>query len=287
MKKLLSYFLVGLFSHNLWAASQVGLLWQLTSPQSPPSHLFATYHTEDPRALEILSRLTPHLEQTERVAFELLKDIPTLRTLAAQFFSKDNRGLDTLILPQLYREVERLLQSTHHFSPPLIQQLQPWAVITLLNTPPIQTGKYADWRLYEQVMKLGKAPYPLEKVEEHLNLFAAIPLEQQGKILAIGVQQFAEISAVNQQLIEHYLGGDLKQLSEFLWNHHPVYNAEVALKLKLQREMQMRNKALIQRMKPLLENGNTIFILSALRLGGNMGILQLLEQEGYQLTAQW
>jgi hypothetical protein len=282
--------LVALATTCLWAgdlSSQQGLLWQISKPNSTPSYLFGTIHSEDKRVNQLPAIVNSLFEQADSASFELLMDIPTmLKSASAMLFTEKQQSLEQLINKDLYNKV---IKSLNQYSIPVnvAKKLKPWAVTVMLSTPPSKAGEFLDILLYRKAQQLKIPTYGLEKVEEQLQVFEDLPLEDQVILLQETLSRFEQMPNIFAKMHELYLQRNLTALMQFSNEYmQPSYSRhEKLIKSVYKKLVDDRNLKMVKRMQKRLQEGNAFIAVSALHLPGEKGIIKLLQKQGYQVSA--
>jgi hypothetical protein len=285
---LISLFLVILMAPNLFAdetLSQKGLLWQIDRQGLNPSYLFGTIHSEDARVNQLPLDVRSRFEQADSVSLEVLMDISTMLKVAhAMFFMGDN-SLDKLISKELYAKVVKALIE-YDMPSIVVKKLKPWAVIVTLSTPPSKTGEVLDLRLYRKARKLQIPTYGLEKVEEQLNIFEDIPLDDQVTLLKDTLEYLDKMPIIFDKLHELYLERDLTALMRFSVKYmRDSSDNQTLMDAFYKRIVDDRNSRMVRRMEERLQEGNAFIAVGALHLPGKKGLLKLLQTRGYRVSA--
>ena len=287
--KFIVLLIVALVTSCLWAddlSSQQGLLWQISKPGSTPSYLFGTIHSEDTRVNRLPAIVNSFFEQANSASFELLMDIPTMLKSASAMFFTGEQSLEQLINKDLYNQIVKLL-SQHSIPANVAKKLKPWAVIALLSTPPSKTGEFLDLLLYRKAQQLKIPTYGLEKVEEQLQVFEDLSLEDQVILLQETLTQLEQMPSIFAKLHELYLQRNLTALMQFSIEYmQPSYSRhEKLIKDFYKKLVDDRNLKMVKRMQKRLQEGNAFIAVGALHLPGKQGIIRLLQNQGYQVSA--
>ncbi|RKZ85432.1 MAG: TraB/GumN family protein [Candidatus Parabeggiatoa sp. nov. 1] len=285
---LITLFLVILMAPNLFAdetLSQKGLLWQIDRQGLTPSYLFGTIHSEDARVNQLPHDVRSRFEQADSVSLEVLMDIPTMLKVAHAMFFMGDKSLDKLIGKNLYNQVVKAM-SKYDMPSMVVKKLKPWAVIVTLSTPPSKTGEVLDLRLYRKARQLQIPTYGLEKVEEQLNIFEDIPLDDQVTLLKDTLEYLDKMPIIFDKLHELYLERDLTALMTFSAEYmRDSSDNQALMDAFYKRIVDDRNSRMVKRMEKRLREGNAFIAVGALHLPGKKGLLKLLQTRGYRVSA--
>jgi uncharacterized protein len=158
--------------------------------------------------------------------------------------------------------------------------LKPWAVFAVLSMPQSDGGLILDMVLYQKATGQGKPASGLESAAEQLAVFEGLSLQDQTELLEMTLDNLPSQSQLFEQLIEAYAADDLKRLTEIARIDFEQSRSTSARRF-MTRLNDDRNRRMVRRMIPYLEQGNTFIAVGALHLAGPGGILALLRQNGY------
>ena len=265
--------------------SQKGLLWQIDKPGLTPSYLFGTIHSEDPRVTQLPPPVRSRFEKANSASFELMMDMPTMLEATKAMFFVGEQSLDKLIDKPLYQSVVDAMRQ-HRLPAFMVNKLKPWAVVVTLSTPPIETGKFLDLLLYQEAQKLQKPTDGLEKVKEQLAVFDNIPLADQIIMLKDAIKNLKRMPTVFQKMHDLYLQRDLTALMKYSIEEMKKGSDNLSLvEAFYKRVVDDRNIKMAQRMEKHLKAGNAFIAIGALHLPGKKGVLKLLQDRGYRVSA--
>jgi hypothetical protein len=285
---LIALFIFVLAMPSLFAddkVSQKGLLWQITKPGLTQSYLFGTIHSEDHRVNKLPPIVYSRFKQAKSVSLELLMDIPTIMKSASAMFFTGEQSLDKILDKKLFAQVVKALQQ-YHMPPQMVKRLKPWAVMATLSTPPSQTGEFLDLLLYREAQQLQIPTYGLEKVEEQLQVFEGLSLDEQVTLLKETLKQADEMPKIFNKLHELYLQRDLTALMTYSIEYmQDGSDHKVLLDTFYERAIDNRNFKMVEKMEKRLQEGNAFIAVGALHLPGENGLLRLLQARGYRVLA--
>ena len=266
-----------------------GRLWQVERPGLPTSYLFGTRHDSDKRVLALPQAVETAFAKATIAAFEIVgDDDPTAEQRAAFLQLPAGRSLVDVVGAEIYRELRSVL-STQHLSVSVFDRVQPWVVWSSIASREISIGRHEpsgqpvlDDLLEQRAKEAGKEVIGLETIDEQLQIFGGIPLDDQASMLRSAMAVYYDPrSRVDR--IESYLDGDLA-LSYALWQRmlEPMDPA-VAQRFN-ERLITGRNRIMVERLLPLVARGSTFVAVGAGHMAGEEGMLHLLELEGFTVT---
>lgn len=261
-----------------------GLLWKVERAGVKPSYLFGTVHSEEPRVLNVPAVVQQAFDAAQSFTMEVLLDDSATQQMMSRMFLPAGQDLQMLLGQPLFVRTSQLMLE-HGTPAEVVLRMKPWVVFTTLSLPKPETGLFLDIALQANAVRQGKPVYGLETIDEQLRVFDEIAVPDQIILLEEAVENHAQLKRDLQQVIERYLARDLagmEQLSdeesERLGNPRLVADAEYRL-------IDERNVRMVERMASRLHEGNAFVAMGALHLPGERGVLRLLQQRGYRVSA--
>jgi hypothetical protein len=188
-------------------------------------------------------------------------------------------------------QVARLKDVSAHYHMPftMVTRFKAWGAMMLFSVPPSEHLRAAaglkplDERLRAQAEAAGKTVLGLETVDEQIDALDGMVPADQMLMLDSTLQDAGQIERVFASLRDAYLARDLVAVYSLL-NDEKSGEAAATVGRFEQRLIIDRNRRMVERMDKLLRQGNAFVAVGALHLPGVHGILQLLSDEGYQVT---
>lgn len=262
-----------------------GLLWKITRPGVPANYVFGTMHVEDPRVTRLATPVEQAFQASKRVCTEAKLDYEALAAEMQAMFFSDGRTLRGVAGEALYA---RALQAAarHGLAEPMVMFMKPLTLAYLLSMPPQQTGQFLDMVLYTRAVRERKELCGLEQAQEHAAVLGSLPMDDQLSILRRTLDHLPQLSEMYEPLLDAYLNRDLDALVRvaraYPWSGGVDQNQRFLDALVIE-----RNRLMVTRMLPYLKQGDTFVAVGALHLPGEVGILQLLEQQGWNVSPVW
>ena len=195
----------------------------------------------------------------------------------------DGRNLRSVLGEPLYRDSVRLM-AQYGIGEAQVETMKPWALLATLSTPRPENGVFLDLALYRNAVDQGKPVYGLERIEEQIGYFDAMPQADQIALLKDAVYHHDRLPAMFDELLNAYLARDLDALMRINERYLHEGDAQLAARFMV-RFVDQRNRLMVERMQPRLREGRAFVAVGALHLPGPRGILRLLEQRGYRVSA--
>ena len=260
-----------------------GLLWKVEKAGRPPSFLFGTIHSDDPRVMELPAPVQTVFDASASFTMEMISDAEAMNRLAEAMRLKPGEDLRSLLGAELYRKTEQALKA-RGLPAEGLRRTKPWVVVVTLNTPRRETGNFLDLKLYMRAKAQQKPVYGLETVAEQIAVFDTLPLDKQIALLRESLTTPAEFDAALEELVQAYLDRDLAALQR-ISEASEAASTSGAYRALMDKLLLQRNHRMVQRMEPRLREGNAFIAIGALHLPGEEGVLALLAQQGYTVSA--
>lgn len=256
-----------------------GLLFEIVIDGVTPSHLFATIHSEDPRVIQLPPPVQAAFDGAQAFVMEAIPDdSAALRSMSLMSYS-DGRSLKQVLPASLYRETVKVMAS-RGLSEEAIRDFKPWALVTLLSTPPSATGEFLDIRLYRAAQAQGKPTVGIETIEEQIALLDGLSEADQVALLRETLATYPELGEIFQRLVAAYVRRDLSALVQLSDMYARWGSPELAERFR-RTAVDERNRRMAERMRPQLAEGGRFIAVGALHLPGPRGLLQRLLDQGY------
>ena len=271
------------------------IFWKVEKQGQKPSWLFGTMHMADPDISTLKENVKEAILASDVLVIE---SIDALDPVAAQKAMGElahltllaEGTLRDLVQDDLEDELETAV-SARGIPMPLADRMQPWLVATTISLPVCeiqrkQTGeKVLDAELAEFAKVSAKQVKGLESIAEQLTALASLPQEYHvsalEETLAAGTLALDMIETLKQS----YLSGNMGVVFPLMKEVMPKSGqGEGALKLQ-EVLIDKRNVTMAERAEPILKEGSTFMAVGALHLSGKTGLVKLLRDNGYTVTA--
>lgn len=256
-----------------------GLLWRIHAPGRQSSYLLGTIHSADQRVTRLKVAVADALDGCDRFVMEMKLDTDAFMQFGTSMMLAPDSDLKSLIGEKMF---DRVVQAMASYDMPeqVVRQLKPWAIVAVLSMPKSSGGLILDMVLYQRATGNGKPASGLESAGEQLAVFEGLSLQDQIELLDMTLKNLPFQQQMFEQLIEAYAADDLKRLTDIAQLDHEQSQSASARRF-MTRLNDDRNRRMVQRIIPYLEQGNTFIAVGALHLAGPRGILALLRQNGY------
>lgn len=269
-----------------------GRLWKVEGEGIETSYLFGTMHVTDPRVLDVPFAVRRAIDGADIAAFEIARAPGVEATDFGEdrFKLPEDTSLRSLIGARAWGQLVTIYKGRGYWRPR--SDIKPWVFWDIIGgawgtfygndrqedpDQPILD----DW-LEQRARDAGKEVIGLETDEEHFAVFDGMPMDIQVALLQSTLDNYYQ-HTYGVPRIQIYLEGDLA-LSRALWEESLSWLDPEAARVLDDRLIHDRNRILVDRALPLMQRGSTFVGVGAAHMGGERGMLHLLEQRGYKVT---
>ena len=256
-----------------------GVLWRVEREGTLPSHVFGTMHAKDREVTRLAEPVATQFAGARSLAVEVVQAPAAVQALRRAIEMPDG-DLELLIGPERMRLVE---EAGARYGVPerRLRTLKPWALSLLFGMPPREVRDPRpplDQVLVNNAEARAVPVHGLESIEEQIDAFDGLDLNGQ---IAMLDQALAENWRIDcwQQVIKHaYLMRDAGTLYALM---APGTIGDGGPWRVLIRE---RNVLMVERMQDRLLEGRAFVAVGAAHLPGDLGVLDLLAKQGYEIS---
>jgi uncharacterized protein YbaP (TraB family) len=257
------------------------LLWKIFKDGQKPSYLFGTIHVADPRITNLPEPVNEKLNNTSIYVMEALPETEEAIRMSQMMFYNDGTTLKDFIDTKLFDRAAEIL-SNYQLTAEAVMFLKPWAAFLIMNYPP-EDGLPLDLQLLDTARDNGAKLHGLETLTEQGNVFSEMALDTQIQLFMDTLCNYEIVSNEFEQMKLLYLDRNLQGL--FDYSNKYSFSEEDIYKDLVKRLLTDRNYVMAERMQPFLELGDAFIAIGAMHLPGDDGILSLLVNKGYKVTA--
>ncbi len=230
----------------------------------------AAYETAYENTDELILELPPGASKSDNLTLRM-RELGTLPT---------GKRLEHLIDAGDWEKV-RAWAKKRGMGESLLNRFHPWFVSLMMVAVEYEAlgagaAHGVDQHFEERAKRDGKPGAGLETVEEQLALFSTMTPEQEREVLQQTIAELEHVAEEYEAMIRAWKAGDLEHLQEMLFREaarHPEL---------MERFLTARNRAWVPRLIEVLERGGKAMVLvGAGHLGGEDGVLALLEKAGH------
>ena len=251
-------------------------------------YLGGTLHLLTPSDYPLPDAFHQAYQRSERIVFET--DIDAMKTPEGQarlvqlLSFEDGTRLDSVISDDTYQAVKAFFEQRgvpfdqiSRYKPGMVSILMTVIELKRIGVTTVGVDNYYNDRAIED----GKARGYLETVAQQLDFIANMGKGREDEMLRYSLKETGQLTEQWQALKFTWREGDLDQLEAMaakpLQDRFPeVYDAMLVT----------RNRAWLPQIEAMAQTAETELILvGALHLAGKDGLLSMLEERGYRITA--
>lgn len=273
------------------------VLWRIEKDGVEPSYLFGTMHMSDPRVVRLSDDAEAALEASRTVVIEtteILDQSKMMAAMAAQpelMMFTDDTTLFSLLSEEDRAAAEAALNQ-RGIPPASVQKMKPWMIASMVALPACELARKAsgakvlDIELAERAQADGKALEGLETIVDQLGAMASLPMEFHMRGLVDTLALGDRIDDVIETMIVLYLDGETGMFWPFFRAVLPSDEQSAAGFAAFEEAMiTARNDTMAARAAPFIDAGGAFIAVGALHLPGDEGLVSLLREAGYTVSA--
>jgi uncharacterized protein len=246
-------------------------------------------HVTDPEVTALPPEVSRAFDGARALAVELTMDPATQIVLQGAAMTADVDWMDRRLDD---RQRSLLADAAGQYQIPVanLRALAPWAVTAMFSFPRAELQRQMsglqplDMQLMDKAEAAGKRLIALERVEEQLEAFTGYSDQEQIDMLTATLEGVGRIDGEFARMKGAYLAGNLADLSAMADEGFAELDPALSGRIQ-QRLIADRNRHMAERLEPLLSQGRLFVAVGALHLPGEAGVLNLLAQRGYRITA--
>lgn len=285
MKYLLSILVIAITTTTTSLLAQKlenSTLWKIEgSGLNKASYLFGTIHITCDATLE--NDVIQALDETKQIVLEIDMDDPDMQDkMMKGMYMKDGKTLKSIVNDEDYQAIDSLFIGKMGISVKMIENVKPFFLTSMLYP------KFIDCPMESfeaELMKVAKEQneeiFGLETIDDQINVFEVIPYEDQVKDLVRTAKDNMAYDKANfAKLLSIYKDENITDMLNIMNDDNYSSVAEYQDEL-----LDNRNINWIPKIKEYAEKQATFFGVGAGHLAGENGVINLLRQAGYTVTA--
>ncbi|MSU89665.1 hypothetical protein GE300_08545 [Rhodobacteraceae bacterium 2CG4] len=273
-----------------------GRFWEVTR-DGASSVLFGTIHLADDAVATPPAALADRVAAAEELLIEvtLAEEQRMLRSILmdpGRILAEGGRLLSDHLPAAEFDEIVALL-ADYGLTRELAERMAPWYLLVTLSNPACIVAEMAagglilDRRIEALAESHGVPVNGLESFEDVFDLFAVLPYDDQVEMLRASLPTFALAEDYLETTRQMYLRGEIAAIRAFahaaLRRELGPERADAMAAALFGRLLDTRNRRWIETLEPKLAAGGRVVAVGALHLGGDTGLLRLLERRGYRI----
>lgn len=284
MKRILSLLVITTLSIFSITAQELenSTLWKIEgNGLESPSYLFGTIHMTCDATLE--DDVKKALDETTQIVMELDMDDPSMQSKVMQgMYLKDGKTLKDFVSDKEYKSIDSLFINNMGMSVKLLENVKPFFLMSMFYPKMIDCQMQSfELELTKIASEQKEEIYGLETIEEQIKVFDGIPLEDQyADLIRMAKDNLAFDKTTFSKMLKIYKEEDINALIDIMdddTNSTMSKHQDVLL--------EQRNKNWISKIGEYAKEQPTFFGVGAGHLPGDNGVIQLLRNAGYTVTA--
>lgn len=264
------------------APAQSSLLYEVSgNALEQPSYLFGTIHLMCPDDIQLSETLREKLMTTEQLVLELDFDEPGFtQEMQQSAMLPEGETLRDLMGEEDFALVSQFFQDSLMLPTQMLERFNPIALygVMAMQIMHCQPGSF-EASLAQLAQENEQEILGLETIDEQKAAFNRIPEEAQIELITEAIREYDKSANELRTLIRAYLAQDIDQIQEVSRESSDrIEGMEQYLLID-------RNRAWVPAMEEMMPEKSTFFAVGAGHLGGDEGLLKLLEEAGYTVTA--
>lgn len=282
---------------SITTTSYAQILYRISGNElKSPSYIVGTYHFAPASFADSIPGIHQAMDETTQVCGELdlmdaLKPENSARLMQAQLLP-EGVTLSSLFTADQLERLNALLREVmgsdlnDEAVAAQMEKMNPVAISTTLTTLSYikQTKSFnpldlIDQYFQTQALQNGKAVKGFETVDFQMSVLFNAPLQKQVDELMCTVDHFEAVMEMTNRIINAYFSQDLKVIEEVLEDEaeFDCSNSPEDMDILINN----RNRNWVEVMPAMMTEQPTLFVVGAGHLGGEQGVLKLLEKAGY------
>ena len=265
------------------------LLWKIEGNGiSQPSYLFGTIHMIPKDDYFLPTGLEDAFNKTNKVVFEIdmdeMSDMNSMMSLLSNLMMNDGMTLSKLLTPDEYKEVSDYFEDLG-LPMFLLGKVKPMFLSMLaevsMDPSSMDSEEIVSYEmeLFDKANSASKPVDGLETMDYQVSLFDSIPYKEQATMLLEVIRGTQMESDMLDETVKLYKLQDIEAMVEMVSESTSADNSNFENIL-----LNNRNRNWIPVMEKKMSKGPVFFAVGAGHLGGENGVIRLLQHSGYKLS---
>lgn len=273
-----------------------GVFWKIEPPNgAAPSYLFGTVHVTDPRVHDLRAPVKAALDKAATVIVESTEAL-TATDMAKNMFKvaglmvlPGTQTLDDVIPSDDLAAVKAFYEEEGGYEAHF--KYRPYMLAMTLSYAPCEVARQTEGApsldaAIATTYKAGGAKLAgLETLLEQFTSMSDMPMAEQVDWLLQAIKLRFEIEDFTETLIRLYLAQETGMLLAWSRDVTIRHGTEATWESFKSLLLDTRNKRMAERALSFIDEGNALIAVGALHLPGGTGLVQLLRDRGYKVTA--
>ena len=275
-----------------------GIFWKIEKAGVSPSYLLGTMHVTDPRVLTMPEAARRAAADASTIVIESDEILDEKKAAAAMLMHPeltmftDGSTIRDRLSAEDAEKLEKGLK-TRGLALAAVARMKPWILSSFVALPACELARKAagasflDKQIAEDAIKAGKKVVGLETLVEQLQAMADLPVEFHLQALIETLELGDRMDDVIETMTALYIAGDIGMTMPTLEAIAPTElgKDESAYAAFEKRIVTDRNKVMAEGAAPMLAQGKVFIAVGALHLPGDEGLVELIRQQGFTVSA--
>lgn len=273
------------------------IFWKIEKEGIEPSWLLGTMHMTDPAVTTLSAASANALNSSKTVVIESTETLDPAKAAAAMVklqhltFLSAGESLDQILPADFMSKLETQL-TPRGIPVQIASRMRPWVVATMIAIPVCEMQakrsglKILDHRIAQHAIDNEKTLIGLETTEEQFSAIAGLPqnfhVNALKETLSMGSSQVENMIATMKRL---YRDGDTGMLIPLMKTISPKSFDGPGTAEFQEALISKRNFLMAERAETAINDGGAFIAVGALHLPGPTGLVKLLRDQGYTVTA--
>ena len=271
------------FSQTFAQQTQKGLLWEISgNGLSQPSYVFGTIHLICPDKFFIPKGTEEKLKVAQQIFLEIDMDDPQMMMKTQKLMmSSDGKKLKDLMKESDYKIFSEYFKKNVGMDVGMFGSAKPMLYMSfaMMKSTGCPMPKSYEEYFVKEAKTEKKEVLGLETIEEQMAVMDKATTEQQAAWLMEIVNEAENGNNTYKQMIDLYTKQDIEALTKM------ISEQMVGMKGMEDEMLDKRNQNWIPVIEQNIKQKSTFFAVGAGHLGGEKGVLKLLQQRGYTVKS--
>lgn len=263
--------------------AQKGLLWEISgNGLSQPSYVFGTIHLICPDKFFVPRGTEEKLKAAQQVFLEIDMDDPQMMMKTQKLMmSADGKKLKDIMNESDYKAFSEYFKKNVGMDVIMFGPAKPmlYMSVAMMKSTGCPMPKSYEEYFVKEAKTEKKEVLGLETIEDQIAMMDKATTEQQVSWLMEIVNETEKGNETYKQMIDLYTKQDVEALTKM------ISEKMVGTKGMEEELLDKRNQNWIPIIEQNIKQKSTFFAVGAGHLGGEKGVLKLLQQKGYTLKS--
>jgi uncharacterized protein YbaP (TraB family) len=256
------------------------LLWKIEKKHAKTSYLFGTIHMISEGDFFISKHVEKAFRKSQALFMEIdISNEEEMMSIMQYANMSDGKTLMDLLSPSDYALLESTMRELTGIEMASLNSFKPFVLESFLIQNMIEGPIESYEMTFAEMAKKDEIPIlGLESVKEQMALFDELPYQEQAKDLMTYVRGDEDMKKLFVEMVEMYKAQNITALYNYMQSYFP--NEKWMQKLLFD-----RNAKWISTLEENMAEQRIFIAVGAGHLGGEKGVIALLRNAGYEVTA--